>query len=464
LAEKRSLARQLNQAEQRFKVGLIVNTAVYETQAQYDAIVADEITAKNTISNKLEDLREITGLAYTNIKGLGTNYPLVKPKPANISTWVDLAEKQNYQIIAARYLVLSDHENIKQQGAGRYPTLDGVGTYTYGNDSAPVLANRNANSASVALQLNFPIYQGGLIGANTQQARYQLDADADTLEQTYRTVISQARQSYLGVLAGISQIIADKQAIVSAKKSLEATEASYVVGQRTMVDVLQAQSVLYDSQRTFAQDQYTYILSGLQLKQSAGTLSVGDLAKINTWLVKNVNVAARAIDQYRAPRTHKSFPAREQQPKVKTKMKKAVKAQLVLPKEVILPTPGIAISASKVSSKPLTTTVAKASRPAAKIISAQAPAYTIQLFFSKSRAHAQRFIVSNKLGSQAVISSLTTQWGKRYAVQYGHYPNHKAAETALQKLPHSLLALKPWVRSPMHASVKASAPAQEAIT
>ena len=291
-AEGRALERQLEQAQQRYKVGLIAVTSVYDVQAQYDSIVAQEIAAKNEIANRLEELREITGQTYANLLGLTPDYPLTPPNPASIDQWVHIAEKQNYNIEAARYTVIADRSAITAAAAARYPTLDATGSFDYTNLSKTALTSGplKNNVTAVGLAVNFPVYRGGGITANTRRARYRLDADTALLEQTFRSAVSQTRQAYLGVLSGISKIKADKQAIVSSESSLKATEASYSVGQRTMVDVLLAQSRLYQTQQQLASDQYDYILDNLELKEAAGTLSPDDLAGINKLLSKRVNV------------------------------------------------------------------------------------------------------------------------------------------------------------------------------
>ena len=88
------------------------------------------------------------------------------------------------------------------------------------------------------------------------------------------------------MITGISSIQADKQTIISAQNALKATQAGYLVGTRTMADVLQYVTTLYSAKNTYMQDQYAYINNIIQLKLQAGTLSMNDLVQINTWLKK----------------------------------------------------------------------------------------------------------------------------------------------------------------------------------
>lgn len=281
-AQKAANARQLDQVQQRFKVGLDAVTSVYNAQAQYDATVAQEITDQNALRNSQEALRQLTGLYYTTIENFKIEIPLITPQPANIEQWVSAAEKQNLTLLASRFATEAARANVKVNFAGHLPTLSAVGTYERSNGQS--LGTVNTNNKTAGLQLTLPIFQGGLIASQTRQAEYDYATASANRENIYRQTIVKTRQNYNDVLAGISKIKADRQAIVSAQSSLDSTEESFKVGTRTIVDVLLSVQTLYLAQRVYATDEYAYLLSTLALKQSAGLLSVNDLNAINTWI------------------------------------------------------------------------------------------------------------------------------------------------------------------------------------
>lgn len=298
-AQKRSLAQQLQQTKAQYKVGLIAVTGMEQVKASYDATVAEEITNKNLISNKLEELRAITGTFYTQMLGVTADLPLTPPQPANINAWVDTAAKQNYTLQAANFAMVAARENIGIQRAGHFPSVSASGGYGYTNESNALTGSSASGpqptdnrTASIGLSVNVPIYQGGLVLAETRQAAAQYAAASAQLEQTFRITLTQAREAYLGVMSGMSKLTADRQAIISNQASLDSTKAGYTAGNNTIVDVLQQQSSLYAAQTSYASDQYSYLLSILNLKQAAGTLSPQDLAEINSWLTRNVDLAA----------------------------------------------------------------------------------------------------------------------------------------------------------------------------
>ena len=135
-ANKRSLAQQLHQTEEQFKVGLIAITGVEQVRASYDLAIAQEIVNQNTVADKLEELRAITGVFYTRLAGIKINLPLVSPQPDDINEWVIVAIGQNYTLRSAFYAMIAAQQNVKVQRAGHFPVITGQASYTYDNESA----------------------------------------------------------------------------------------------------------------------------------------------------------------------------------------------------------------------------------------------------------------------------------------------------------------------------------------
>ena len=139
-------------------------------------------------------------------------------------------------------------------------------------------------NTTIGVTLNVPIFTGGLVSAQSRQAVYQRDAAQDQVELQRRTVVASTRNAYRSVIAGISAVEATKQAVVSAQSSLEATQAGFEVGTRTIVDVLLSQQQLFSAQSTYSQARHQFVLSGLQLKQAAGIVGAKDLESVNALL------------------------------------------------------------------------------------------------------------------------------------------------------------------------------------
>ena len=291
LARKRAVYEQLKMAQERFKVGLIAITGVYNARSDYDQTAATAIGYQNRLNDAVERLREITGRHYMWMQAITQKIPLVTPMPNNINRWVRVAEHQNYSLRAQDFSVISARETIKQQAAGWMPQINFVGSYEQDVDTAlDTLPDTKLETATADLTLNFPIIQGGLVSAQTRQARYNYLSASSQLQFVHRQVVSETRQSFLGVITGISKVKADFQATKSAQNALEATKAGREVGTRTMVNVLEDLTTVYLAQQRYTDDQYRYIIDTIELKADAGTLKVSDLATINNWLKRRVKL------------------------------------------------------------------------------------------------------------------------------------------------------------------------------
>lgn len=297
-ANKKAYAKQLDQINEEFKVGLKTITDVYTARASFDTASAIYIAAQTALANDKENLRAITGTLYTSVLPLSEKFPLISPQPANVEQWVSTAARQNWKIRAAEFANQVARDNIKRQYAGHLPTVNLEGTYNVGYNNSVGAAAANSymsatslavssshyTNSSVSLNIGVPIFQGGLVTAETNKAKYNYQVTTQQLEQILRSTLSMTRQSYLGIIAGIQQLNADKQAIKSIKSSLSGLEAGYEVGTQTLVDVLNQQQRVFQIQSQYATDRYNYIINLLTLKNAAGTLAQEDLAAINAWL------------------------------------------------------------------------------------------------------------------------------------------------------------------------------------
>ncbi|MFN3900507.1 MAG: outer membrane channel protein TolC [Alishewanella aestuarii] len=280
-AEKRSVERQLEQTKQRFAVGLTAITDVHEAQAQFDSVVARGISSENALENAREALREITGQYHAEIAQLNTDkFSASRPSPEVVSEWMNIAEQNNLTLQAQRIALDVSSLDIELAKAGHLPTLDATANLGVSKTSG----FDRADSSSVGINLSVPIYAGGGIEAGVRVAQANYVEVSQALEQSHRSVVRQVRSSFNNVNSQMSVIRALEQAVISAQSALQATEAGFEVGTRTIVDVLLSTRNLFDAQRNLAGARYDYILAQLQLKQAAGNLTEQDLLAINAAL------------------------------------------------------------------------------------------------------------------------------------------------------------------------------------
>ncbi len=282
-AEKKSLAGQLEQARQRFDVGLTAITDVQEAQAGYDRAVASEILAENLLANAHEALRETTGVYFDDLLSLGETLPLKLPQPGDIEAWTEGALAQNLQLAAALTAAEIAEQEIKAQFAGHHPSIDIQGAHGF-NSQGGRFGNTDATTSNVGIRLNVPLYEGGAVASRTRQAEHEHQAALERVVQVRRAVQRGAREAYLGIIARISTVKALRQAVISSRTAVDSTRAGFDVGTRTAVDVVTAERGLFQARRDYARARYDYVLDLLRLKHATGTLAPEDLTIANGWL------------------------------------------------------------------------------------------------------------------------------------------------------------------------------------
>ncbi len=282
-AEVKSLSQQLEQAKLRFDVGLIAITDVQEAQAGYDSAIAKNIRAENDIDVSQETMREIIGEYIGNVAILSNEMPLVNPEPLEIEQWTTTALEQNMEVNSTRYAAEVARQEIKIQNAGHYPTLDLVASHGY-DTSGGRFGSSQIHTTSIGIQLDIPIYEGGLTSSRKREALERYEGSMQALEQSQRLAQRQTREAYLNVISGISEVKALRQAQKSTETALEATTAGFDVGTRTAVDVVISERATLNAKQNHSNARYQYVLNSLKLKQAAGILSIEDLTLVNNWL------------------------------------------------------------------------------------------------------------------------------------------------------------------------------------
>ena len=299
-ADRTAIARRLEQAKQRFEVGLIAITDVQESQAAYDKSVADEIGAKRQLATAREFLREITGEYVTELSAPKDDFSLRRPEKSE-RDWVDMSLRQNLNLVASRLDEKLARDEISFRRNGHYPSLeltarvneqdtDSTSRFNFIDpvtgqpDSVSFSDNVPGESEGIFLSFNVPLFAGGATSSRVREAVYLHRASREQLQRVTRETERQSRDAYLGVLAEESRVKALAQAMASSRTALEATQAGFDVGTRTIVDVLNSQFSLYAAITNYYQSRYDYILNVLRLKQAAGTLQVQDLEEIDQFL------------------------------------------------------------------------------------------------------------------------------------------------------------------------------------
>ncbi len=301
-AEESAFKRQFDLANERFDVGLSDKTDVLQAQAAYDAARANRLVAERMVSDAFQAVSTLTNVDLAALEGVKHSLPILAPSPNDASAWVNTASEQNLGLQAINYAVQAAQDSVKQRKSDHAPTVDAVAQYQKGdNDSLGFVNsgqsslmgmpryNGNAEQSSIGIQLNIPLYTGGMTSSQVREGVYRLDQAEQMRESLRRKTVQDARNFHRAVNTDVEQVQALKQAIISSQSAVEATQIGYDVGTRNIVDVLDAQRYLYAAVRNYNNARYDYILNNLRLQQTAGTLSPDNLQALSIYLNPNYN-------------------------------------------------------------------------------------------------------------------------------------------------------------------------------
>jgi outer membrane protein len=290
-AQKAAVAEQLASAKRNFEVGTSTITDSREAQARYDLVIAQEIAAENDLRVKKIALDQLVGRTDAQPRPLLAPTNLPPLVPADVNTWVQQSEAVHPTIRQAEANLEVAKLEIDKAEAGHKPTVDLTASYgaqrnPQGSASSLNTLNSRANTTTVGLALNLPLFAGFATQNRIRETLSLEEKARSDLDVARRAVALNTRTAYFGVLSGQGQVKALEAAEASSQSALDANRLGYQVGVRINIDVLNAQSQLFQTKRDLAVARYNVLLGGLRLRQANGTLTPEDLLLINSLLVQ----------------------------------------------------------------------------------------------------------------------------------------------------------------------------------
>lgn len=292
-AQEEAVAAQLEQAEQRFDVGLVAITDVHEARAAFDTARADRLSFEGDVEIAREALATLTGREHRDLWQLEEDFPVVDPTPADVGQWVEFAREHSVDLELARQdRKVAEHEARAALGEHlpkvnlslSYQDSDADGTQENLTQNVTQAFASDQRDKQIAVNVSMPLFAGGRIDAGRRRADAQLEAQRQLLQATLREVTQGTRSSLISVRRNVARTNAREQAIVSSRSALEAAETGYEVGTRSIVDVLDSQRLLYSAVRDRANSVIDFVLDVIRLKRHAGLLTPADLLELNRWL------------------------------------------------------------------------------------------------------------------------------------------------------------------------------------
>lgn len=284
-AQRDAYAEQRLSNKRLFQKGEGTRTEVLETQAKFDLSLAQVLEARDNLDNARNALSAMVGQDITALDALSDDFRVKPMQPASFEAWKEMALANNPEIIAQRYAVEVASEEVNKQRAGHSPRLDLIASASKNSSDTTNTFNQNANIRSLGVQLNIPLYAGGAVNAATSQAASNHEKARADLDAKTNQVLVELRKQYNLTLSSALRIEAAATSLSSAQLLVDATQKSVKGGQRTNLDVLNAQQQLFEARRDLALSRYNYLLGFVRLRYSAGTLGLADLKDISAYFV-----------------------------------------------------------------------------------------------------------------------------------------------------------------------------------
>jgi outer membrane protein len=298
-ASKKAISEQLASAKRNFEVGTATITDTREAQARYDLAVAQELAADNDLLVKRLALAQLVGKAdvQPNPVALPVNLPPLAP--AQVDEWVIGADNNSPAVEQARLAQEVAQLETEKARAGNLPTVGLSGSYGKAHTSVngdilggasgavvPYSAAGNGTSASIAVSVTVPLFTGFYVQNRVKETLSLEEKAREDLLTARRAVAQGTRSAYYGVQSGRAQVKALEAAESSSKLALEATLLGYKVGVRVNLDVLNAQTQLFQTQASLAKARYDVIVGDMKLRQASGQLKPEDVAAVNALLAR----------------------------------------------------------------------------------------------------------------------------------------------------------------------------------
>ena len=292
VAAEEALQKQYDFADRRLEVGRAPITDLHEARAQYDTARANVLLAQNALEDAYQALAEITGVPVRDLRALPEDFQPSMPTDGGVQEWVATAFAQNPNLQAAEYDARAAAHGVTAAKSQHLPRITLGADYSnragwgdFGDPDVPGLPRNSENEGyGVGLNLTVPLFAGGAIRSGVREAISRRDISQDNVELTRRALERSTRAAYNAVVAGVSEVEARRQAVISARSAYEASQVGLEVGTRTVVDVLINQQNLFNAESDLALARYRFLQSRLLLAQAAGTLDISDLQEINSLL------------------------------------------------------------------------------------------------------------------------------------------------------------------------------------
>lgn len=282
--EKKAMEKRLEQTQRQFAKQLVKITDVYAIEARLDQLKASEIEAETIVVTAKESLKELTNTPFSDLYKLKDNVDY-KPLEGQLDQWLEVAKSENPSLAAQLKAIEVAHDGVTVQKSKFMPVVDLQLNY-YDTNTGYQSSNLGTQYSTQvgAINVSVPIFDGGASIHRLFESEHRLELAKNENEAKVRALIKETSDSFLSSNASVRRIAASQKALVSATKSLEATEKGFQKGVETVTDILNAQQEEFKAKRELSQSKYAYIKHRARFMRSVGMITEQNIQEVNNWL------------------------------------------------------------------------------------------------------------------------------------------------------------------------------------
>lgn len=282
-SESEALSKALEDTANRHQAGLVAVTDLQEAQARHDLARAGLRRAEAALDSARDALHEISNNGYARMPRLRHQVSMPQLIPDSAEGWVKVAMENSLVLLRSAENLLAAEAQLVNSRSAYSPIVDIVAAYNY-DDTSDFPDGQQRRDASIGVELQVPLYNGGMIRARSREARYRLEAARSELSRLKLETERRIRQLYRDVEVDRGQIEALQQAVVSAETARQATENGYQAGTRTILDLLDAEARLAEARHNLSDARFGFLFSLIELRYEAGVLEADDIRNMDVLL------------------------------------------------------------------------------------------------------------------------------------------------------------------------------------
>jgi outer membrane protein len=278
-AQRLAAEEQLASARRSFAVGVATVVDVREAEARIDTVDAQALAAQADLELRAQFVGELVGRPVPELLERSLTGDFMPALPAaGVLEWLADAQARNPQLGAARRALEAAEAEVRKAWQGHAPTLDFNASYTQSSDTGTptTLFPRRGNTSTVGLNFNLPLFASGATHSKVREVQALREKAQSDVDAALRAVQINVRQSFTAALSAVGLAKGLETATRSLETALRANRRAYEVGMKVNVDVLEAQSRLFEARRDLSRARYDAWLNFLRLKSFAGRLGEPD--------------------------------------------------------------------------------------------------------------------------------------------------------------------------------------------